>query len=538
MPADSLRALAARIQVPLYHVQGVATFFPHFRLAPPPAVDVQVCDDMSCHLRGGDALHRTIEARVAAAGHTGVVVRGASCLGRCDSAPAAAVNHAILSSLTPDSLAAHIDNALAGGTLPEPEVSTRRGGLAVDPYDGERIYQALRDLVATGNVANLIAAVKASGLRGLGGAGFPTGTKWEAVQHAPGDVKYVVCNADESEPGTIKDRFLLDRVPHLVIEGMILAGIAVGARTGIIYIRHEYQAQIASVRQELERCAHDGLVGPDVLGSGIAFDLSVFVSPGGYICGEETALFEALQGNRAEPRNKPPYSATNGLWQKPTVINNVETFVMVPLIARRGPEWFRAQGRGDSPGVKFVGISGHVTAPGVYEIAMGTPVREVLERAGGVLGGRPLKAFAPSGPSSGYLPASMIDTPLDFRSLEAAGSMLGSGAIVICAEGTCMVDMALNAVRFYRNESCGKCVPCRVGTVKMVDILAGIAAGRGRREDLEVIRDLSHAMAATSICGLGQIAPAPVQSVIKHFPEEIEAHLARHCPSGVCRIEG
>lgn len=539
MPADSLRALAERIHVPLYHVQGVATFFPHFHLTKPPAVDVQVCDDMSCHLRGGDALHRTIESRVAAAGQTGVVVRGVSCLGQCDSAPAAAVNHAILSGLTPDSLAAHVDNALAGGALPEPEISTQRGGLAVDPYDGERTYQALRDLVATGNVADLIAAVKASGLRGLGGAGFPTGTKWDAVRHAPGDVKYVVCNADESEPATIKDRFLMDRVPHLVLEGMILAGIAVGARTGIIYIRHEYEAQIGSIRRELERCAHDGLVGPDVLGSGIAFDLSVFVSPGGYICGEETALFEAIQGNRAEPRNKPPYSATHGLWQKPTVINNVETFAMVPLIARRGPERFRAQGRGDSPGVKFVGISGHVASPGVYEIAMGTPVREVLDRAGGVLGGRPLKAFAASGPSSGYLPASMIDTPLDFRSLEAAGSMLGSGAIVICAEGTCMVDMALNAVRFYRNESCGKCVPCRVGTVKMVDILAGIAAGRGRREDLETIRDLSHAMAETSICGLGQIAPAPVLSVIKHFPEEIEAHLVRRrCPSGVCRIEG
>jgi len=216
-------------------------------------------------------------------------------------------------------------------------------------------------------------------------------------------------------------------------------------------------------------------------------------------------------------------------------MNNVETFAMVPLIARRGPEWFRAQGRGESPGVKFMGISGHVTTPGVYEIAMGTPVSELLERAGGVLGGQRLKAFAPSGPSSGYLPPSLIDTPLDFPHLTAVGSMLGSGAVVICGEETCMLDMALNAVRFFRNESCGKCVPCRVGTVKLTDILSGIAAGRGRREDLDLIADLSHAMAETSICGLGQVAPAPIRSVIRHFPEEIEAHVVdRQCPADVC----
>ena len=463
------------------------------------------------------------------------MVRPASCLGQCDRAPAAALNETMIGYLTPTSLAAFVETALAGGGPPAAAALTPGGPLAVDPYGGERPYQALRELVKTGDASGLLAAVKASGLRGLGGAGFPTATKWEHVRHARGDVKYVVCNADESEPGTIKDRFLMDRVPHLIIEGMILAAIVVGARSGIIYIRHEYGPQIDSIRAELERCGREGLIGPDLLGTGIPFELTVFVSPGGYICGEETALYEVLQGNRAEPRNKPPHSAFRGLWQRPTLMNNVETFAMVPLIARRGPEWFHAQGHGDSPGVKFVGISGQVTAPGVYEIAMGTSVRELLERAGGVLGGQRLKAFAPSGPSSGYLPPSLIDTPLDFPHLAAVGSMLGSGAVVICAEGTCMLDMALNAVRFYRNESCGKCVPCRVGTVKLTDILSGIAAGRGRREDLDLIADLSHAMAETSICGLGQIAPAPIRSVIRHFPEEIEAHIVdRQCPADVC----
>ena len=535
LTGDALREISERLRIPLYHVQGVASFFPHFRLSPPPAVDARVCADMSCHLRGGDRLRRGLEARVAQRGTTGVVVRPVSCLGQCDRAPAAAVNDTILGHLTATSLAAHVETALAGGELPEVARSTATAPLAVDPYDGERPYQALRELVKSGDTAGLLATVKASELVGLGGAGFSTAEKWGHVRRAHGEVKYVVCNADESEPGTIKDRFLMDHVPHLIIEGMILAAMVVGARTGIIYIRHEYGAQIESMRAELERCSRQGLIGPDAFGPGKPFELSVFVSPGGYICGEETALYEVLQGNRAEPRNKPPHSAYRGLWHRPTLMNNVETFAMVPLIARRGADWFRAQGRGASSGVKFVGISGHVTTPGVYEIAMGTPVRELLERAGGVLGGQRLKAFAPSGPSSGYLPASMIDTPLDFKLLRAVGSMLGSGAVVICAEGTCMLDMALNAVRFFRNESCGKCVPCRVGTVKLTDILGGIAAGRGRHQDLELIADLSHAMAESSICGLGQFAPAPIRSVIQHFAGEIEAHVVdRQCPADVC----
>ena len=523
------------MQIPLYHVQGVASFFPHFRLAPPPAVDVRVCASLSCHLRGAERVRRGLEARLAQRGTTGVVVRSASCLGQCDRAPAAALNDTMLSHLTPALLAANVETTLAGGDAVDGAPLMVGGPLAVDPYGGERSYGALRELVKTGDIDGLLAAVKASGLRGLGGAGFPTGTKWEHVRRAHGDVKYAVCNADESEPGTIKDRFLMSRAPHLIVEGMILAAIVVGAKSGIIYIRHEYEPQIKSIRAEVARCAREGLTGPSVLGSGIAFELTVFVSPGGYICGEETALYEVLQGNRAEPRNKPPHSAYRGLWHRPTLMNNVETLAMVPLIARRGPEWFRAQGRGDSPGVKFMGISGHVTAPGVYEIAMGTPVRELLERAGGVLGGQRLKAFAPSGASSGFLPASLIDTPLDFPHLAAQGSMLGSGAVVIFAEGVCMLDIALNAVRFFRDESCGKCVPCRVGTVKLTDILTGIASGRGRREDLDLIADLSHAMAETSICGLGQIAPAPIRSVIRHFPEEIEAHVVdRQCPADVC----
>src|SRR2546427_4476615 len=439
--------------------------------------------------------------------------------------------------MTPEKVGYLVASVTAGARPehhgPTPEAVPFR----TDPYGSERRYGALRAFVESRDVDGLLKTLKASDLRGIGGAGFPTGMKWDIVRAAAGSPKYIVCNADESEPGTIKDRFILDHLPHLVIEGMILAGLVVGAGEGIIYIRHEYEAQAERLERELAACRREGLLGPNVLGSGLAFEMRVFVSPGGYICGEESALLEAIEGKRAEPRNKPPFPGTHGLWQKPTVINNVETFACVPLILVKGVEWFKAQGANGASGLKFIGISGHVARPGVYEIAMGTPVREVIDHAGGVLGGRALKAFAPSGPSSGYLPASMAGVSLDFASLQKAGSMLGSGAIVVCAEGTCMLDMALNSVRFFRNESCGKCVPCRVGSAKLVDILERAARGRGEAADYDIIRDLSEAMRLASICGLGQIAPAPIQSVITHFADEIEAHILRRtCPSGVCPI--
>jgi NADH:ubiquinone oxidoreductase subunit F (NADH-binding) len=357
-------------------------------------------------------------------------------------------------------------------------------------------------------------------------------------------VKYVVCNADESEPGTIKDRFILSHVPHLVVEGMIIAGLVTGAKKGILYIRHEYSLQEEIFGEELRRCARAGLLGKKILGSEFDFELEVFVSPGGYICGEESALLEAIEGHRAEPRNKPPFPGQAGLWQKPTVINNVETFANVPQILARGVEWYKSAGANGSRGLKFVGISGHVERPGVYEVPMGTTMREVIyDCAGGIRGGRALKAFAPSGPSSGYLPAGLVDVKLDFKALADAGSMLGSGAIVVCDDSTCMLDMALTAVKFYRNESCGKCVPCRVGSQKMVELLTRWTQGKLSHAefcgDLALIEELSQAMSLTSICGLGQIVPAPILSVLKHFRVEIEEHVkSGKCPSGICFSAG
>src|SRR5712692_4654083 len=536
LPAEQLVKLSKKIETPLSQIHGVASFYPHFHLSPPARAEVRVCADMACHLRGAGALRASLEQSFAGTSQKDLSISDVSCLGRCDEAPAISVNDLIYGRLSGPLAEALVRGALFDNQLPPSLWEHHPVRCASDPYAGGEKYGAAKRLVETRDWDGLLALLKASQLRGLGGAGAPTEMKWSAARKAPGREKYIICNADESEPGTFKDRFIMTHLPHLVIEGMIIAGMATESRHGIIYIRHEYPEQEKILREEIQRCEEAGLLGARILGSDLSFEIGIFVSPGGYICGEETALLEALEGKRAEPRNKPPFPAQQGLRNMPTVVNNVETFANVPQILVRGLEGFKAQGLGGAAGLKFIGISGDVLRPGVYEVPMGTPTSEVIFRhAGGLPDGKRLKAFAPSGPSGGYLPASMVDVGLDFKSMAAAGSMLGSGALVVCAEGTCMLDMALNAVRFFRNESCGKCVPCRVGSQKMVEILTGWTQGGTSPADYQLIEELAHALRATSICGLGQVVPAPIASVLKHFREEVEAHITRQeCPSGVC----
>jgi formate dehydrogenase beta subunit len=537
LPGEQLEVLSKQTKIPLFHIHGVADFFPHFHLVPPPKVRMRVCTDMTCHLRGADALRTGLKHRFQGMSESDVSVGEVSCLGQCDGAPAISVNDRIYRGVTAAQAEALILTALGGSGLPHMPALPKTTGLASDPYHDSEHYGVLRRVIRTKDwEEEVIAQLKASGLPGLGGAGFPTGIKWKAVRDAVGPEKYVVCNADESEPGTIKDRFILQNLPNLVIEGMILAGLVTGAQKGILYIRHEYEEQEHICKEEIDRCYAEGLLGPSILGTDRSFDMEVFVSPGGYICGEESALIEAIQGNRAEPRNKPPFPVTHGVFNKPTALNNVETFANVPQILTNGVDWYKAQGQGGAAGLKFVGISGDVVNPGIFEIPMGLPMSEVIYNlAGGIVEGKKLKAFAPSGPSSGYLPASKVDVRLDFKSLAAIGSMLGSGAIVVCAEGRCMLDMALNAVKFFRNESCGKCVPCRMGSQKMVDILTNWTHGKGTSADMALIEELTEALKMTSICGLGQFAHVPLTSVLIHFREEVEAHIRdKRCPEGVC----
>ena len=537
LPADQLQALSKRMDLPLYRINSVADFYPHFYLKPQPKVIVHLCTDMSCHLRGADSLKSELKLRFGSLNpEKDIDIRDCSCLGQCDGGPAIFVNDQMYRNVTTAQAEALCFTALAGSELPKLQVEKNGVELGSDPYKNSQKYGALRKLAQTRDWEGVIAQLKAAGLVGMGGAGFMTGLKWELVRKAPGDEKYVVCNADESEPGTIKDRFIMQHLPYLVIEGMIIAGLVTGARQGIFYIRHEYPQQEEILHEEIKRCYEEGLLGRNVLGTGLVFDLELFVSPGGYICGEESALIEAIEGNRSEPRNKPPFPVTHGVWHKPTALNNVETFAHVPQILYNGVEWYKAQGLGGAAGLKIVGVSGDVQRPGIFEIPMGLPASEViLKMAGGAPPPKKVKAYAPSGPSSGYLPASMLDVRLDFKSMAAAGSMLGSGAIVVCAEGRCMLDMALNSIKFFRNESCGKCVPCRVGTQKMVDILTGWTQGRGTRADFDLVNELTDALKLASICGLGQFAHQPISSVWHHFKDEVEAHvLQKKCPEGVC----
>jgi NADH:ubiquinone oxidoreductase subunit F (NADH-binding)/NADH:ubiquinone oxidoreductase subunit E len=526
LPAAELQALSRRLQVPLYRIHGVTSFYPHFRLQPPPAVDIKVCRDFACHLRGGPDLLETARTVADASPLTDIQVTPTACLGQCEGAPALSINNRPYTGVNAPRLTALLDTIASGRPVRHQRRALPKTPCACNPYNGTPTYAALRRLVQDGNATSVLEELKQSGLRGMGGAGFPTGVKWELVRNTPSAVKYVICNADESEPGTSKDRFILHTMPDLVLEGMALAALVVGAQKAILYIRHEYARERELLHKTLRQRQAEGLLGQNMLGSTLSVEFDIFESPGGYICGEETALLEALEDKRAEPRNKPPFPGTHGLFGTPTLINNVETFTMLPGILLKGGTWWAAQGHNGTGGLKFLAVSGHVKRPGIYEIPLGLPARELLfERAGGMRYGRPLKAFAPGGASSGFLPASMVDIPLDFRSLAEAGSMLGSGAVVAVAEGTCMLDLALNVGRFFRDESCGKCVPCRVGTEKIVALLEGIRQGRGSRADLDLIEELSATMALTSICGLGQAAPNPILSVIKYFKDDIVRYI-------------
>jgi formate dehydrogenase/NADH-quinone oxidoreductase subunit F len=529
LPREELVALSRDVRRPLYEIEGLISFYPHFRTTPPERVTLRVCHDLSCWLRGADGGLAQLRARYGPGADADVEVIEGSCLGRCDTAPAAAVNEVPVPLSGVDALvSAARDGAARNGAARDG--AARDGGVSPsavlpagrrwpnDPYPSEREhYGVLRDVLSGAlEPGQVTVALADSGLRGMGGAGFPTGRKWELVAAQAATPKYAICNADESEPGTFKDRQILADQPHLVLEGLLLGMLATGAEEGWVFIRHEYGPEEAAVRQEIDSLRAAGLIGPDVLGVGRRLSVEVFTSPGGYILGEESALIECMEGHRGEPRNKPPFPGVYGLHGQPTLMNSVETFAHVPVIARRGAAWWTAQGAREHAGLKFFAVSGHVERPGVYCVPMGTTARELLEQAGGVSGGRRLGAIQPGGASSNFLGPDQLDVPLDFGSLREAGSMLGSGALVVMAEGTDLLAAATNVLRFFRDESCGKCVPCRVGSTKAHQILANhLAAGGGPAGLDGRIGELEQVMRRTSICGLGQVALGPVASVLR-----------------------
>jgi len=515
LPREELVALSRDVRRPLYEIEGLISFYPHFRTRPPVKVEVHACHDLSCWLQ--DADRRIAELRDRYGHDADVQVTEVSCIGRCDMAPAVAVNEAPATATTDlGALVGPARSGTAGAT--EPRIYGTGSPWPNDPYAaGEERYRVLRAVLSGAlDAARVTAVLKDAGLRGMGGAGFPAGRKWELVAAQAAQPKYAICNADESEPGTFKDRQILAEQPHLVLEGLLLGMLAAGAEEGWVFIRHEYGPEESVIRREIDALRAAGLVGPGAGGSGRRLSVEVFTSPGGYILGEESALIECMEGHRGEPRNKPPFPGVYGLWGKPTLMNSVETFAHVPVIAERGADWWKAQGVGGGTGLKFFAVSGHVERPGVYCVPMGSTARQLLELAGGVSGGRALGAIQPGGASSNFLGPEGLDVPLDFDPLAQAGSMLGSGALVVLAEGTDLLAAATNVLRFFRDESCGKCVPCRAGSAKAHRILAELlASGGGPGEVGERISQLEETMRRTSICGLGQVALGPVMSVVR-----------------------
>ncbi len=408
---------------------------------------------------------------------------------------------------------------------------------AIEDYVARDGYAALGKVLTSYKPGDVADIVKRSGLRGRGGAGFPTGVKWELTMNAPGDEKYVVCNADEGDPGAFMDRSVLEGDPHAVIEAMAIAGYTIGSKQGYVYVRAEYPLAVERLGRAIIKAREFGALGKNIFHSGFDFDMEIRVGAGAFVCGEETALIASIEGKRGEPSPKPPFPAVKGVWGKPTLINNVETYANIAPIILRGAEWFAGIGTEKSKGTKVFAIAGKIKNTGLVEVPIGTKLREIIfDLGGGIPGGKKFKAAQTGGPSGGCLTTEHLDLPMDYESLKAVGSMMGSGGLIVMDEDTCMVDVARFFLDFTQDESCGKCTPCRIGTKRMLEILTRITEGKGVPSDLEALETLAKHISSTALCGLGQSAPQPVLSTMKYFRDEYEAHIYdKRCPAGVCK---
>ena len=407
----------------------------------------------------------------------------------------------------------------------------------IDEYLAFDGYKALEKALTTMTPEDVVNEMKKSGLRGRGGGGFPTGMKWEFAAKQKNEQKYIICNADEGDPGAFMDRSVLEGDPHVVLEAMAIGGYAIGANQGFIYVRAEYPIAVQRLEVAIAQAREYGLLGKNILGTGFDFDIEIRLGAGAFVCGEETALIHSIEGHRGMPTPKPPFPAVSGLWEKPTVINNVETYANIPQIINKGADWFASIGTEKSKGTKVFALGGKITNTGLVEIPMGTTLREVIyEMGGGIPKGKKFKAVQTGGPSGGCITTENLDIPIEYDSLVAIGSMMGSGGMIVMDEDNCMVDVARFFLDFTRDESCGKCTPCRVGTKRLLEILEKITEGKGTMEDLDKLEHLAQEIKASALCGLGQTAPNPVLSTLKYFRDEYVAHVVdKKCPAGVCK---
>jgi NADH-quinone oxidoreductase subunit F len=539
------------------------------RAVDPDRPRLRVCGGTGCSSLGGPKLLRALDEALEGAGlkeEVEIVVTG--CHGFCERGPLVTIapQEIAYQRVSPADASAIVAETLKTGRIIDEllYVDPASGQLVVHESDipfyqrqirrvmalnGKIDPRRIEDYVAHGGYLALAKAlvdmapehiideVSRSRLRGRGGAGFPTGAKWSLCRREPGNVKYVVCNADEGDPGAFMDRSILEANPHSVIEGMIIGARSMGATSGFIYVRSEYPLAVESLSIALAQARECGLLGPNILGSGFDFDIQLHLGAGAFVCGEETALMSSIEGRPGEPRPRPPYPAQRGLWGRPTNINNVKTWASIPLIIANGAEWFAAVGTETSTGTAIFSMVGRINNTGLVEVPMGISLRELIfDVGGGIPGGKAFKAVQIGGPSGGCIPARHLDTAIEYDSLTSLGAIMGSGGLVITDESTCMVDLARYFMNFVQQESCGKCLPCRWGTQVMLDTLTRICDGRGQPGDIEALERLAATVQVASLCGLGQTAPNPVLSTLRHFRAEYEAHVYRkRCPAGVCR---
>ena len=517
--------------------------------------EVNVCMDLACMSQGADKLKDALVKAAEASGKK-VLVRKTGCMGPCSSGPLVRVDpeenlykhvnaghaEAIVTSLGGDPVAG-LQCDLSDHFESQVRVVLENAGYIdpekIDDYISRDGYKALLTALTEMTPNGVIHRITESGLRGRGGGGYPTGLKWGTVAKAKGDLKYVVCNGDEGDPGAFMDRSVMEGDPHRVIEGMALAAYAVGASKGFIYVRAEYPIAVARLTAGLRDARRRGLLGNDICGTPFNFDIEIRLGAGAFVCGEETALLASIEGKRGTPKPRPPYPAVSGLWGKPTLINNVETYANIAPIIRNGGKWFASMGSERSKGTKVFALTGKITNTGLVEVPMGISLRKIIEDiGGGVPGGHKFKAVQTGGPSGGCIPDELLDLGVSYDGLMKVGSIMGSGGMIVMDDTSCMVNVARFFIEFCMTESCGKCIPCRAGTAQMFTLLGRICDGKGTMDDLDLLIQLCSTVKEASLCGLGQTAPNPVLSTIQYFKNEYIEHIVnKRCPAGVCNIE-
>ena len=562
LPMEALQMVSREFSLPYAYLYGVLSFYTMFATQPRGKYIIRLCESPPCHVMGAESLQEVLEHELGI--HVGettgdglFTLEHTACLGVCEIAPAMQINEVVHGRLTADSVKQILadyragkapdyrtirrtTNPLSDYPASPDEVTLLRNVDQIDPmslddYLGQGGYEGLKKVVTTMSDEEVVELVKASGLRGRGGAGFPTGLKWSFTRPSPVKPKYIVCNADEGEPGTIKDRYIMEGDPHRVLEGIAITGYAVGANQAYIYVRGEYYLSMLRLQNAIDQAMDKGYLGDNLFGTDFSFRIQIQTGGGSYVCGEETALIESIEGKRGYPRVKPPFPGQVGVWNKPTIVNNVESMASVPDIIVKGAEWYAAKGTEDSKGTKILQVVGHVNKPGIVEANLGMPLSNLIDNiGGGVRQGRKIKAIQPGGAASGFILPEHVDTPLEYKAMMEVGAALGSGTMLVLDDTTCVVDVVRCLMYFFQHESCGFCLPCRRGTRVLYELVCKVAEGRGEEADLDRLLTLSKTMVDSTNCALGWSPHSFLKTTIERFRDEWLAHVAGNCPLGIC----